>query len=264
VASADRDPTRRRWSDRIGPILARVRLHAIEPRDDQRLIAKRRRWFAAWLIGPGNLYLRWLGSGVRVLPDRAWQARERAVNRRLYGVESEVDPRGWLILPRWPGVVLAVYAADVRWPPGDRLRAVSAASHALRHLHHLDDPWPEGGSRRLSHGDATSRNVIFDPETSRARWFDFDTAHDPIVPAPSRHADDLRALLYSAVEVMADLPVPDVFEAVVGAYDDPDPWHRLRLDLAGGSLHGSTFQLAQAAPSRERREHLERLIRRGD
>jgi len=256
-----------RWAGWLGPVLAKVRLHAIEPRNAPGrppLIAKRRRWFAPWLIGPGNLYLRWLGSGVRVLPGRSWHEWERAVHRHLHGVECATDPRGWLILPGWPGVVLAAFAADLQHPPAARLLALSAASRALLALHQVALPWPDGSLGRLSHGDATLRNVIHDPATCRATWFDFDTVHDASIPALSRHADDLRALVYSALEACADLPVPVIYQAVRGAYDDPAPWAHLRDLLARGPLHHTTFQLAQACPSLDRREQMERLLRQGD
>ena len=90
-----------RWPAWLGPWLAKLRLHAIEPCEapgQPPMIAKRRRWFGPLLIGPGNLYLRLLGSGVRVLPGAEWRARERALHRALYGIELEAGRRGWLIL----------------------------------------------------------------------------------------------------------------------------------------------------------------------
>ncbi len=72
------------WPAWLGPWLGKLRLHAIEPRQTPGrppTIAKRRRWFGPLLIGPGNLYLRLLGSGVRVLPGAEWRARERALYR---------------------------------------------------------------------------------------------------------------------------------------------------------------------------------------
>ena len=77
-----------RWPAWLGPWLGKLRLHAIEPRQAPGrppTIAKRRRWFGPLLIGPGNLYLRLLGSGVRVLPGAEWRARERALHRAFTG-----------------------------------------------------------------------------------------------------------------------------------------------------------------------------------
>jgi hypothetical protein len=250
----------------LGPWLGKLRLHAIEPRQDPGrppMIAKRRRWFGPLLIGPGNLYLRLPRSGVRVLPGAEWRARERALYRTLYGIELDPEPRGWLIFPRWPGVVLADHARSRLDPAPARLRGLGAASRALWHLHRLVLPRADGGPERLSHGDATLRNVLFDPGTGEARWFDFDTAHDPGLAAAWRHGDDLRALMYSAVESFADVPVALLLRTAHDAYADPGPWEQLRDRLARGALHYSPLHLAQACPPDGRRRELETLLLRG-
>jgi hypothetical protein len=255
-----------RWPAWLGPWLGKLRLHAIEPRQAPGrppTIAKRRRWFGPLLIGPGNLYLRLLGSGVRVLPGAEWRARERALHRALHGIELETGPRGWLILPRWPGVVLADHARSRHDPAPARLRGLGAASRALRDLHRVELPRADGGCERLSHGDATLRNVLFDPGTGEARWFDFDTAHDPGLAPAWRHGDDLRALVYSAVESFADVPVALLLRTVQDAYPDPGPWEQLRDRLARGALHRSPLHLAQACPPDGRRRELESLLLRG-
>ncbi len=240
-----------RWPAWLGPWLGKLRLHAIEPRQAPGLpptIAKRRRWFGPLLIGPGNLYLRLLGSGVRILPDAEWRARERSLHRALHGIELGTSPRGWLILPRWPGIVLADLARNRLDPGQSRLRGLDAASRAVRDLHRAELPRADGGCGRLSHGDATLRNVLFDPGTGVARWFDFDTAHDPGLAPAWRHGDDLRALIYSAVESFADVPVALLLRTVQDAYTDPGPWEQLRDWLAQGALHRSPLHLAQACP----------------
>ncbi len=251
------------WPEWLGPWLDKVRLHAIETRQvpgRPPMIAKRRRWFAPLLIGPGNLYLRLLGSGVRVLPAAEWWAGERALHRALHGIELETAPPGWLLLPRWPGVVLADHARSLLAPEHARLRGLVAASRALRDLHRVELPRADGGCERLSHGDATLRNVLFDPESGEARWFDFDTAHDPGLSPAWRHGDDLRALVYSAVESFADVPVAALLRIVQDAYPDPRPWAQLRDRLSRGALHRSPFHLAQARPPDGRRRELESLL----
>ncbi|SIO65118.1 Glycosyltransferase involved in cell wall bisynthesis [Singulisphaera sp. GP187] len=256
-----------RWPALLGPWLGKLRMHAIEPRQAPGrppTIAKRRRWFGPLLIGPGNLYLRLQGSGVRVLPGAEWRARERALHRALHGIELETGPRGWLILPRWPGVVLADHARSRLDPAPARLRGLDAAGRALRDLHRVEMPRADGGCERLSHGDATLRNVLFDPGTGEARWFDFDTAHDPGLAPAWRHGDDLRALVYSAVESFADVPVALLLLTVRDAYVDSGPWEQLRDRLARGALHRSPLHFAQACPPDGRRRELESLLLRGD
>jgi hypothetical protein len=256
-----------RWPAWFGPWLGRLRLHAIETRQAPGrppTIAKRRRWFGPLLIGPVNLYLRLLDARVQILPGAEWLSRERTLCRVLHGIELETSPRGCLILPRWPGVVLADYGRSPIDPTPARLRGLGAASRALRDLHLVELLRPDGVFERLSHGDATLRNVVFDPRTSEARWFDFDMAHDPGVAPAWRHGDDLRALVYSAVESFHDVPVAQLLHTIRDAYADPVPWEQLRDRLARGALQRSPLHFAQACPPTVRRRALESLLLRGD
>jgi glycosyltransferase involved in cell wall biosynthesis len=262
-AGFGRSTPRPDWSSWLGGRLSKLRLNVIKPRHvpgHPPLIAKRRRWFSRWIIAPGNLYLRWLDSKVRVLPDRLWQRWECAVNRRLYGIECRVDSRRWLLLPRWPGTVLAEFGADIRLARDDRLRALATASHAMRGLHQIDMALYDGTAGRFSHGDATLKNVMYDPVSARARWFDFDTVHDPSEPPLARQADDIRALLYSALESFFDVPVSVLLETIEAAYDDRAVWDHLRVLHARKALHTSTYHLAQASPGADRRGEVERLL----
>jgi hypothetical protein len=156
--------------------------------------------------------------------------------------------------------VLADHARSRLDPAPARLRGLGAASRALRDLHRVELARADGGCERLSHGDATLRNVLFDPGTGEARWFDFDTAHDPGLAPAWRHGDDLRALVYSAVESFADVPVALLLRTVQDAYADPGPWEQLRDRLARGALHRSPLHLAQACPPDGRRRELESLL----
>lgn len=254
----------RTTAEQFGAWLGGIRLHEVEPRlalGGSPTIAKRRRRFVPPLIGLGNLALRLMGSGIRVLPDPEWHARERALHLALHAIELEAGPEGWLILPRWPGVVLADLARDRREPAPSRLLGLAAAVRALRALHRVDlRGLGRGAPGPLSHGDATARNVLFDFESGIARWFDFDTAHDPNQPSTWRHADDLRALIYSAAESFVDLPVTALLRTVRDAYPDPAPWGDLRDRLSRGTLHRSLLHLAQACPSLGRRRELESLL----
>ena len=182
------------------------------------------------------------------------------MNTRLYGIDCGVDSRGWLLLPLWPGTVVADYGADIRLPQDDRLRALAAAGDALRGLHQIRMRLYDGLQGRLSHGDATLRNVMYDPASCRAHWYDFNTVHNHSEPALARHADDLRAFLYSALETFFDLPVSVIAETVKSAYGDLAVWDHLRSRLARRLLHTSPFHLAQASPPVGRRKEVEQLL----
>ena len=53
--------------------------------DGQRLVRKHRRFYAPLLIWMSDLLVRILDAGVRVLPQRDWEQRERRIYERLYG-----------------------------------------------------------------------------------------------------------------------------------------------------------------------------------
>lgn len=241
---------------RLGSRLGGIRFHAIEfgeGPDGSPRVARRRRWFAPALIPAANLRLRLEGAGVRVLPDPEWRARERAILRGLDGLEPGTGPGGRLILPRWPGAVLAELA-------GDRLRGLEAAARALFDLHRVEMPGPGGVPARLSHGDATALNVLFAPATGRACWFGFDTAHDPGRPAIWCVGDDLRALICSAVAAFADVPVGLLLRAARDGYPVPEPWRELGGRAAREGLGRSLFHAARGWPAGARRRELAALL----
>ncbi|WP_165073714.1 BUD32 family EKC/KEOPS complex subunit [Paludisphaera rhizosphaerae] len=165
-----------------------------------------------------------------------------------------MDDQGWLLLPFWPGRLAADHCADALVPVEERLRALSAVVHALHELH--GTLGPDGP---LCHGDATLRNVVHDPESSSARWIDFDTVHEP-AEITERQADDVRAVLYSALGVLWDAPVGTILDTVQAGYRNPGIWQHLRDRLRDGPIHAGPFHMAQAAPSAARRREMERRI----
>lgn len=58
--------------------------------------AKRRRWFGPLLIAAGNIYLKRIGAGTRVLPNDEWHLWESEVYRMVYGIKLVTDVSGWL------------------------------------------------------------------------------------------------------------------------------------------------------------------------
>jgi hypothetical protein len=57
-----------------------------------------------WLSGP---LVRILDTGVRVLPQRDWEERERSVHQTLRGTSIRIDADGTLVLPLLAGETLA-------------------------------------------------------------------------------------------------------------------------------------------------------------
>ena len=113
-------------------------------------------------------------------------------------------PRG-IAVPLLPGESLNCVLSRTDVSLKRKLNCIALALCALLLLHKRPAVWPDGQTRRLSHGDATAENVYVDDLQQCACWFDFDMRHRPDIPEVQRHADDLRALIFSsAVHLAAD------------------------------------------------------------
>jgi hypothetical protein len=148
-------------------------------------VRKHRRFYAPVLVRLGVPLAGILDTGVRVLSRLEWQERERELYQRLYGTRIDIDRGGALILPHLPGKTLATLLEESQDDGPARRRAIELAVVALTAFHRLG----------FTHGDAMAENVQVDVEGGVARWFDFETVHDPDRPLAWRRADDLRALL---------------------------------------------------------------------
>ena len=96
--------------------------------------------------------------------------------------------------------------------------------------------WNDEFRGRWSHGDASITNVIYDSETNRARFIDFEIYHDQSLPVAARQADDLLVFLLDLVGTVSSrqwLPFATTF---LQSYGDPEVIAQLhaQLDLPGG------------------------------
>ena len=87
-------------------------------------VRKHRMFYAPLLVWMGGPLVSLLDTGVRVLPQRAWEERERRLYRSLYRTSISVTPDGTLILPCLAGETLATLlenpdAGGVRPEEGD-------------------------------------------------------------------------------------------------------------------------------------------------
>lgn len=240
-------------------ILAGTRLCAVRAAEagGERVIVKRRYAYAAVPI----LAARVLPARLRVLSVREWLEWEPEVYRRAYGAAVVAGPGPCLHLPAWPGVPLAAWLAEPAALVDDRLGALAAATRELRRLHALPVRYPDGGVRLFSHGDATVRNAVYDSATGKVHWFDFETIHTGAHPPAWRHADDLRALAYSAAVVMDITALGPAAEAIVAAYADASVRSELAGMIACGRAHRDPFQLAQAPLTGPKRAAFEAALR---
>jgi len=133
------------------------------------LVRKRRAFYAPLLVWLGGILVRVLATGIRVLPQRPWAERERDMYERLYDAPVLIAADGALMLPRLPGHTLAALLEDPAISNAARQRAIELAVLALSDLH----------ARGFTHADAMAENAMVDLEAGVARWFDFETVHDP-------------------------------------------------------------------------------------
>lgn len=202
-------------------------------------VRKRRRPCAPLLVAMSSPLVRLMDTGVRVLPQREWEERERLLYRALHGADVDVEGEGVLILPFLPGRTLAVLLTDPTLDAETRKRAVTLAVTALADFH----------GKGLTHGDAMADNVMVDLEAGVAHWFDFETVHDAGRPMPWRRADDLRALVATCIVRTAPADVPDMLRLMLDAYRDESLTPMLATTFASSWRRPLPFHLGQASLS---------------
>lgn len=244
-----------RWRHRMvlewGRSLDCVRLNSlrIDRVDGCFFVSKRRRWYAPFLIAVGNVYLRHLGVRAHVLTNQAWRQWEREVYRKAYGSVLLAGMQDWVQIPLWPGRVLADFLAAPMYTASEKLRAIRLATVSLHRLHQLQVRRPDGQERQFSHGDATVRNVIVTRRLNQATWFDFDMAHDADATEAWRHADDLRALIFSAAKWLPLELYADLTEETLSAYGSPSVMTALLAIVKQSGNRANSFHLAQSGLS---------------
>ena len=226
---------------------------------------KHRVRYAPLLIWLGNPLMRILDTGVRVLPQRHWGGRERRIYRSLHGLSIRIDADGVLVLPRFAGRTLASMLADPEFDDTTRKEAIERAVVALAEFHRLG----------FTHGDAMAENVLVDlaprrcagPEHSSngdaglARWFDFETIHDPRRPMAWRRADDVRALLVTVLVRTVPDKRAETLDLILNVYDDPDVTRLLAASFTSVWRRPLMFHLAQAGLSFQSVQEIARWLR---
>ena len=217
----------------------------------ERLVLKRRMFHApllVWLAGP---LVRIMNTGVRVLPQREWEQRERQVHQRLRGTSIRIEADGTLVLPCLAGDTLSSLLEPPELEEGARKKAIERAVVALAKFHHLG----------LTHGDAMAENVMVDLEAGVAHWFDFETIHDSSRPMAWRRADDLRALLVTCLVRTAPEKSAETVALILDAYNDEEVARHLSVSFASVWRRPLTFHLAQAGLLFQRFRETARLLR---
>ncbi len=218
--------------------------------DGERRVRKRRLGHAPLLVWLGGPLVRVLDTGVRVLPQREWEERERRLHRSLRGASIGIDADGTLVLPCLTGATLATLLEDPTLEASLRERAVERAVVALADLHRLG----------VTHGDAMAENVMVDLATEAAHWFDFETVHDPRRPTRWRRADDLRALLATCLLRTVPAQRGRMLGLILDVYADDDVARVLSASFARVLRRPLAFHLGQAPLSFRSFREIGRLL----
>ena len=223
----------------------------IVDQDGESQVRKYRRFYAPLLIWMGGPLLRILDTGVRVLPQRDWEERERRIYRSLRGTSIRIDAGGMLVLPCLAGKTLAALLEDPELEESVRKMAIERAVVALAEFHHLG----------FTHADAMAENVLVDLETGVAHWFDFETIHDSSRPMDWRRADDVRALLVTCVIRTAPEKLAETLQLILDVYDDEGVTRLVATSFTSVFRRPLTFHLAQAGLSFQCFREIARLLR---
>jgi len=214
-------------------------------------LLKYRFFYAPLLVWMGGPLFRILDTGVRVLPQREWEERERRVYRSLHGVSIRTDADGVLVLPCLAGKTLATLLEDRELEESLRKRAIELAVSALAEFHHLG----------FTHADAMAENVLIDLEAGIARWFDFETIHDSSRALAWRRADDVRALLVTCLVRTSPEKFAETLQLILDVHEDEGVTRHLATSFISVLQRPLTFHLAQAALSFQSFQEIARLLR---
>ena len=214
-------------------------------------VRKHRVFYAPLLIWMSDPLLRILDAGVRVLPRKDWEERERVLYRSLHGASIRIDADGTLLLPRLAGKLLATLLEDSELAQPVRKRAIERAVVSLAELHRLG----------FTHADAMAENVLVDLEAGVAHWFDFETVHDASRPMAWRRSDDLRALLVTCLMRTAAEERAETLRLILDVYGNEAVTRLLATSFASVWQRPLAIHFVQARMSFAGFQEIGRLLR---
>lgn len=213
-------------------------------------VRKSRAVYAPMLVWLGGAIVRILDTGMRVLPQREWEERERDIYRSLTGSSIRVDADGTLVLPHLFGKTLAQLLEDPNLEESLREKAIELAVVALADFH----------AKGFTHGDAMAENVLVDLEAGVANWFDFETVHDSNRTLVWRRADDLRALLATCLLRTVVERRPRTLQLILDSYGNEEVTRVLATNFTSVFRRSLAFHLAQAGLSLDGYREIARLL----
>ena len=252
----------------LGAVMARCRLHQIcyVDQGDVAVVIKSRRSGSRVAIYSGNLYLKLQKCEVEILRTDEWIRWEKAVQSAMnrttcvQKAESIADNSHTFTRRYVSGSSLRDVLNEGLYSEEVKFSAIGWAVDSLCQLHLRSADWGSGVNQSVSHGDATVNNVIVNVDLQEANWIDFDMRHLPNVSELDRHADDLRALIFSAATCLPVSRLQRLAETAIASLNDRCLLTRFRDRLANEWSQLNTFQLAQAPLSWIARNLLTELL----
>lgn len=236
------------------------------------IIKSRSTW--NWIpVTMGNLVFRFRVPAIRVLPTAEWIEWESAIQIRLGNHFQRVG--SGVRTEKLRGETLAELLQQNQYSERQKLAWVELACRELARLHQirleLDDVL-------LSHADASVANVMIErtncsafekdhdrqkqgAANSSAIWFDFDLRHDSGVSVFARRADDLRALIFTALVCCRWERMDVLLEELKQAYSNREVWAELSRKVSSGQLPFDVFHLAQLRRANKSTAHWEQIER---
>jgi hypothetical protein len=215
----------------------------------------------------GSFVFRFRDPAIRVLPTREWIEWESAIQSAM-GQKSERIKSG-IRSEKLPGEPLAKLLKQTEYSEQQKRDWVVLACRELANLHQIRlDP----GNVHLSHADASVSNVMIvraDGQSSEvgqvragksATWFDFDLRHDLTAASIDRQADDLRALIFTALVCCRWNDVQSLIDGLKLAYANSEVWAALKQVLANRKLDCDVFHLAQLRRANRTRANWAKLV----
>ena len=219
--------------------------------DGELQVRKHRLVHAPLLVAMGGPLLRILDTGVRVLPQRDWEERERLIHQSLRGTSIRSDSDGTLVLPWLSGETLATLLEDPELEESVRTTAIALSVIALADFHRLG----------FTHGDAMAENVMIDLEAGVAHWFDVETVHDSSRPMDWRRADDVRALVATCLLRTDPEALAETLRLILDVYADDGVIPLLAASFTSVLRRPLVFHLGQAGLSLQSYREIASLLR---
>lgn len=249
----------RQLSNAATALVASLRINSVseQNRRNGQIVVKCRNGHSEQIAEMANLYFSWTGLPIRFWSKvEQWQRWEVESFNMLNGDQFKARPVGArkVIEDKLPGESL--------WDQMNRGTLTQpmlvAAARELRRAHQF---WSDEFAGPWSHGDATTTNVIYNSQTDRARWLDFEILHEKSLSPEARHADDLLVFLLDMAGIVSSrqwLPFAICF---LEAYGEREIIRELRrqLPLPGGLAWIWWEVRTNFAPLQEIKQRLDRL-----